>query len=112
RRPAALGGRAARPRGGHGSLSSNVRSRRAEWAIALCLLAAAPLLLTAWVHGDGIGYVAMLRSAVIDRDLELRDEFAYLPTHMVADARGLPAKLMRRGTASPGIDPTYQTPAP
>jgi hypothetical protein len=78
----------------------------------LCLVVAAPFLLTAWVHGDGIGYVAMLHSVVIDHDLDLRDEFAYLPGHMSADARGVPATLMRRGSAAPGIDPVYQTPAP
>jgi hypothetical protein len=76
------------------------------------MLAIAPLLLTAWVHGDGIGYAAMLRSAVIDHDLDLRDEFAYLSTHITTDARGWPARLMRRGGARPGIDPIYQTPAP
>ena len=86
--------------------------RRPDVAIALVLLAAAPVLLTGWVHGDGIGYVALLRSAVVDHDLDLRDEFAHLSTHMLADAEGLPARLMRRGGGTTGVDPTYQTPAP
>ncbi len=86
--------------------------QRAEARLVLVLLAAAPFLLTCWVHGDGIGYVALLRSTVIDHDLDLRDEFAYLATHQVADARGLPAALMRRSGATTGVEPAYQSPAP
>lgn len=86
--------------------------QRAEVRLVLCLLAAAPLLLTCWVHGDGIGYAAMLRSAVVDHDLDLRNEFAHLSTNVIADASGFPAALMRRAGSRTGIDPTYQTPAP
>jgi hypothetical protein len=80
--------------------------------VVLVLLIAAPFLVTGWAHGDGIGYVAMLRSAVVDHDLDLRNEYAHLSTHMQADATGWPAVLMRRGGASAGLDPTWQTPAP
>jgi hypothetical protein len=86
--------------------------QRAETRIVLCLLVAAPFLLTCWVHGDGIGYAAMLRSAVVDHDLDLRNEFAHLSAGMLADAGGFPAPIMRRARAAAGIDPTYQTPAP
>jgi hypothetical protein len=73
---------------------------------------AAPFLLTCWVHGDGIGYVAYLRSAVVDRDLDLADEFAHLSTHMRADAWGLPAAFLSRSAHQPGVDPTFHTPRP
>ncbi len=86
--------------------------RRREWIIVLCLLSVAPLFLTCWVHGDGIGYVAVLRSAVVDHDLELADEFAHLSSRIEADASGLPSLLLSRGAHRPGIDPAYQRPAP
>jgi hypothetical protein len=86
--------------------------QRAETRIVLCLLAAAPFLLTCWVHGDGIGYTAMLRSAVVQHDLELGDEFEHLSASSLADAGGFPATLMRRAGSVTGIDPTYQSPAP
>lgn len=83
-----------------------------EWKILVCVMALAPLLLTPWVHGDGIGYVAYLRSAIIDRDFSLANEFEYLSTHIVADARGLPGRLLRQSGQTPGLDPRYHTPAP
>lgn len=85
---------------------------RAEALLVLVLLAAAPFLLTGWVHGDGIGYVAPLRSVVVGHDLDLADEFAHLTTHIRADAVGLPARFMDRSAATPGLDPVYQTPRP
>ncbi|MHC4789684.1 MAG: hypothetical protein ACYS8K_10855, partial [Planctomycetota bacterium] len=80
--------------------------------LVLCLLVVAPVLLTPWVSGDGIGYVAYLRSAIVDGDLDLEDEFAYLATHAAADAGGLPGRLLDRSAHRPGIDPRYHTPAP
>ena len=89
---------------------ARIRLTRPEWTILLCLLLAAPFLLTCWVHGDGIGYVAYLRSAVVDRDLDLADEFGHLATHMRADAWGLPIAFLSRSTHGPGLDPTFHTP--
>ncbi len=96
------------------NLRSTARSPlpRPEWMILLCLLAAAPFLLTSWVHGDGIGYVALLRSAVVERNLDLADEFEHLAGHIQADAWGLPARFLSRSSHRPGIDPTYHTPQP
>jgi hypothetical protein len=91
-------------------VSPNSSRRVAEWRILLGLAVAAPFLLTCWVHGDGIGYVAYLRSAVIDRDLDLRDEFEHLASHIESDASGLPARLLRRSSHRPGIDSTFQVP--
>jgi hypothetical protein len=80
--------------------------------IVLALLLLAPFLLLSWVHGDGIGYVAILRSAVVDRDLRLANEFDYLSTHIESDARGFPARFLSRSEHRPGVDPVYQTPRP
>ena len=85
---------------------------RPEWLILLCLCSAAPFLLTFWVHGDGIGYVAYLHSAVVDRDLDLSDEFEYLASHMQADAWGVPAVLLSKSSHRPGLDPTFHAPRP
>jgi hypothetical protein len=80
-----------------------------EIGIVACLLAVAPLLLTPWVHGDGIISVAFLRSAVVDRDLDLADEFSYLSTHIAADAGGLPGALLDRSAHAPGLDRKFHT---
>jgi len=83
-----------------------------ERIILLCILVLAPFLLTPWVHGDGIGSVAMLRSAVVDRDLDLADEFDYLTTHIEADAGGLPGALLDKSDHTPGLDPLAHDPSP
>jgi hypothetical protein len=80
--------------------------------ILLCLCSVAPFLLTFWVHGDGIGYVAYLRSAVVDRDLDLSDEFEHLATHIRADAWGVPAAFLSRSAHRLSVDPTFHTPQP
>jgi hypothetical protein len=85
---------------------------RPEWMILLCFLLAAPFLLTFWVHGDGLGYVAPLRSAVVDRDLRLSNEYAHLSSHIEADAAGLPSVLLRQSSRRAGVDPTFHTPRP
>jgi hypothetical protein len=85
---------------------------RPEWLILLCLCSAAPFLLTFWVHGDGIGYVAYLHSAVVDRDLNLSDEFEYLASHMQADAWGVPVILLSKSSHRPGLDPAFHAPRP
>lgn len=85
---------------------------RPEWVILLCMLCAAPFLLTFWVHGDGIGYVASLRSVVVERNLDLSDEFEHLASHIQADAWGLPTRFLSRSSHQPGIDPTFHTPRP
>lgn len=92
-------------------MASTGFGRRSEWRIALVLLAAAPFLLTAWVHGDGVGYAAMLRSAVVTRSLALGDAYAHYAAHMRDDAVGLPARFMHAGPA-PGLDSTWQAPKP
>ena len=94
------------------TLTADRRARTAQATILLCLLVVAPLLLTPWVHGDGIGYVAYLRSVVLGGDLDLAGEFEYLSTHMQADAGGLPGRLLRRSEHESGIHPTYHRPAP
>ena len=85
---------------------------RPEWVILLCLLSVAPFLLTFWVHGDGIGYAAYLRSAVIDRDLRLSNEYEHLSSHIKADASGLPSSFLRRSSTRVGIDPVWHLPRP
>ena len=85
---------------------------RPEWMILLCLFSAAPFLLTFWVHGDGIAYVACLRSAVVERNLGLSDELEHLAGHIQADAWGLPAIFLSRSSHRPGIDPTFHAPRP
>lgn len=85
---------------------------RPEWVILLCLFSVAPLLLTFWVHGDGVGYVACLRSAVVERNLDLSDEYEYLAGHIRADAWGLPTRFLSKSAQQPGIDPTFHTPQP
>lgn len=91
---------------------AKLRLTRPEWTILLCLFAVAPFLLTFWVHGDGIGYVAYLRSAVVDRDLDLSDEFEHLATHIRADAWGVPVAFLSRSAHVPGVDPTFHAPQP
>jgi hypothetical protein len=83
-----------------------------EGKILLCILAIAPFLLTPWVHGDGIGSLAILRSVVVDRDLDLTNEFRYLTTHIEADAGGLPGALLDKSDHTPGVDPQGHNPAP
>lgn len=83
-----------------------------ERVILLCFLAAAPFLLTFWVNGDGIGYAAYLRSAVVDRDLKLSNEFDHLSSHIEADASGLPSEFLRRSTHRVGIDSLWHSPQP
>ncbi len=83
-----------------------------ERVILLCFLAAAPFLLTFWVNGDGIGYAVYLRSAVVDRDLELSNEFEYLSSHIEADASGLPGEFLRRSSHRVGIDSVWHSPRP
>ena len=85
---------------------------RPEWMILLCLFSVAPFLLTFWVHGDGIGYVACLRSAVVERNLDLADEFEHLGSHIQADARGGPIWFLSRSSHRPGIDSTFHAPRP
>ena len=87
-------------------------ARSPEGRIFLCILAAAPFLLTPWVHGDGIGYVAYLHSAIVDLDLDLANELEYLSTHVAVDAGGLPGLLLDRSNHTPGVDPHYHTPPP
>ena len=74
--------------GGADHSRAKLRLTRPEWMILLCLFAVAPFLLTFWVHGDGIGYVAYLRSAVVDRDLDLSDEFEHLASHIAGRCLG------------------------
>lgn len=95
------GGRTGQGRGGP------LREGAGTWEIriAVCLLAVALLLLTPWVHGDGIESAALLRSVIIDRDLSLGDEYAYLSTHIVSDAGGLPGALLEKSDYTPGLDP-------
>jgi hypothetical protein len=88
-------------------LSLRDNTRVWETRILLCLLILAPFLLTPWVHGDGIGSVAFLRSAVVDRNLDLTNEFAYLSTHMAADAGGLPGHMLSKSDYDPGLDVSY-----
>jgi hypothetical protein len=83
---------------------------RPEWVLLLCLFSVAPFLLTFWVHGDGIGYVAYLRSAVVERNLDLSDEFEHLASHIRADAWGLPTRFLSSSSHQPGVDPTFHTP--
>lgn len=85
---------------------------RPEWLILLCFLAAAPFLMTIWVNGDGIGYFAYLRSAVVDRDLSLSNEFAHLSSRIEADASGLPGEYLRRSSHRVGIDSVWHSPRP
>ena len=85
---------------------------RPEWVILLCFLSAAPFLLTFWVHGDGIGYVASLRSVVVERNLDLSNEFEHLARSIQTDAWGLPAVFLSRVSHRPGIDPTFHAPRP
>jgi hypothetical protein len=85
---------------------------RPEWVILLCLFSVAPFLLTFWVHGDGIGYVAYLRSAVVERNLDLSNEFEHLASHIQADAWGLPTLFLSRSSHRPGIDSTFHAPRP
>jgi hypothetical protein len=92
--------------------SVRIRFSRPEWTILLAFLLAAPLLLTFWVNGDGIGYAAYLHSAVIDGDLDLSNEFEYLSTHIEADSYGLPSLFLRRSSHRVGIDPIWHTPLP
>ncbi len=93
-------------------MSSNDKTGAWRIKIAVCLLAVAPFLLTPWVHGDGVGSVAFLRSLVVDRDLDLAEEFDYLSTHIVADAGGLPGALLERSEHTPGLDPLAHTGTP
>lgn len=86
--------------------------RHPERVLLLCFLAAAPFLLAVWVNGDGIGYVAYLRSAVVDRDLRLSNEFAYLSSHIESDASGLPSAFLRRSSHRVGIDSVWHSPRP
>lgn len=83
-----------------------------QGAILLCLLLVAPLLLTPWVHGDGIGQFVFLRSAVIDNDLDLGNEYAYLTTHITEDAGGLPGRLLEYSEHVPGYHRGYHMPEP
>ncbi len=83
-----------------------------ERVILLCFLAAAPFLLTIWVNGDGIGYAAYLRSAVVDRDLRLSNEFEHLSSHIEADASGLPSVFLRQSSHRVGIDSVWHSPRP
>ena len=85
---------------------------RPEWMILLCLVSVAPFLLTFWVHGDGIAYVACLRSAVVEGNLDLSDEFAHLASHIQADAWGVPTLFLSRSSHRPGIDSTFHAPRP
>lgn len=87
-------------------------ARSPEGKIIICALVVAPFLLTPWVHGDGIAYFACLRSLIIDRNLDLTNEFQYLSTHVSADAGGLPGYLLARSDYAPGIDPNFHTPKP
>lgn len=89
------------------SLKNN--TGRWELRIVICLLAVAPFLLTPWVHGDGIGSVAFLRSIIVGGDLDLVEEFEYLSTHVKADAGGLPGSLLDKSDYSPGLDPLFHT---
>ena len=100
------------PAGEHRHSTRRALLTRPEWVILLCLFSVAPFLLTFWVHGDGIGYVACLRSAVVERNLDLSDEFGYLASHIQADAWGLPARFLSRSSHRPGIDSTFHTPRP
>ncbi len=86
--------------------------RRPEGKILLCLLLAAPFLLIAWVHGDGIGHFVFLHSAIIDGDLDLTNEYEYVPDHITADAVGLPALLLKYSSHTPGYHPGYHRPRP
>jgi hypothetical protein len=86
--------------------------KRPEAVILLCFVVAAPFLLTFWVNGDGIGYAAYLRSAVVDRDLKLSDEFAHLTSHIEAEATGLPSKFLRQSSHRVGIDSVWHSPRP
>jgi len=86
--------------------------RRPEGKILLCLLLAAPFLLTAWVHGDGIGHFVFLHSAIIDGDLNLANEYDYVPDHIISDAVGLPAALLKYSSHTPGYHPGYHRPRP
>lgn len=89
------------------SLKENTRSW--ETRIVLLLLVLSLFLLTPWVHGDGIGSVAFLRSIVVGGDLDLSEEFDYLSTHMTDDAGGLPGRLLGKSNYSPGLDPKAHT---
>jgi hypothetical protein len=86
--------------------------RRPEGKILICLLLAAPFLLTAWVHGDGIGHFVFLHSAIIDGDLDLANEYDYVPEHIIPDAAGLPAALLKYSSHTPGYHPGYHRPPP
>ena len=77
-----------------------------EIRILLCLLAAAPLLLTPWVHGDGIGYFSYLHSVIIDGDLDLANEAEYLSAHVREDAGGIPGRLLDESDHRPGYRPS------
>lgn len=90
-------------------MSLRENTRVWERRILICLLVLAPFLLTPWVHGDGIGSVAFLRSIVVGGDLDLAEEFSYLSTHMAADAGGLPGRLLNKSEYSPGLDPKAHT---
>ncbi|MBD3237832.1 MAG: hypothetical protein GF330_14105 [Candidatus Eisenbacteria bacterium] len=87
-------------------------AEKREGTILLCLLLAAPLLLTPWVHGDGIGQFVFLRSAVIDGDLDLRNEYDYLTRHITEDAGGLPGSLLSYSEHDPGYHRGYHRPEP
>jgi hypothetical protein len=94
------------------SLTPRESNHYPERTILLCILVVAPFLLTPWVHGDGIGSVAALRSAVVDGDLDLANELDYLSTHIEADAGGIPGALLEKSDHSPGLAPPYHTPPP
>lgn len=83
-----------------------------EGKIIICVLVVAPFLLTPWVHGDGIAYVAYLRSVIVDGNLDLANEFDYLSKNISADAGGLPGYLLTESDHTPGVDPNFHTPRP
>ena len=55
-----------------------LRIDRGLAALAVIFVVASPLLFKPWIHGfDAVGYYSWLRSAVIDGNLEVSDEFAH-----------------------------------
>jgi hypothetical protein len=83
-----------------------------EGKIVLSILAVALFLLTPWVHGDGIGSVAILHSVIVEHNLDLADEFRYLSRHIQADAGGIPGALLDKSDYTPGFDPLAHTASP
>src|ERR1017187_2560923 len=72
-----------------------------EKLLFLLLLLSLPLV-NPWVRGDGVGYYAYLRSALIDHDLRFENDYlegnqSFVLSRMDAQGRLIPAEYTRTG---------------